>query len=330
MDISVVILSWNDKSHLEGLLKSLANSTKTRSMEIIVVDNASTDGSPEMVEADFPSVNLIRNKENLGFPKGNNMGVKASRGKYIYILNSDIKVLDGCMDALADFLDQNPRVGMVGPKILNGDLTHQSSCRQFPTVWNNFCEAAGLAKAFPKSKFFSGEHMFYFEGDRLREVDVLVGCFWTVRREALDEVGLLDEGFFIYAEDVDWCKRFWEAAWRVEFCPTASAIHYRGASTTKKDPIRFALTQQRSVLRYWKKHHSVAARIGIKSFIFIHKAGRWAVALATFSLNPSKRQDSKMRMDVSAACLRDLFSRHNAESVSGVTKSSAVNPAPHS
>jgi hypothetical protein len=211
MDISVVILSWNDKQHLDGLLKSLANSTGTRSMEIIVVDNASTDGSPEMVETEFPGVKLIKNKENLGFPKGNNVGVMASRGKYVYLLNSDIKVLDGCIDALADYLDQNPRVGMVGPKILNRDMTHQSSCRTFPTLWNNFCSAAGLAKAFAGSKFFSGEHMMYFKGDRTLEVDVLVGCFWAVRREAIDQFGLLDEGFFIYAEDVDWCKRCWKA-----------------------------------------------------------------------------------------------------------------------
>jgi len=329
MDISVVILSWNDKSHLEGLLKSLDNSTKTRSMEIIVVDNASTDGSPEMVASDFPAVNLIRNKENLGFPKGNNVGITASRGKYIYILNSDIKVLDGCIDALADYLDQNPKVGMVGPKVLNGDMTHQSSCRRFPTLWNNFCEAAGLAKVFPTSKMFCGEHMSYFKGNQLGGVDVLVGCFWTVRREALDEVGLLDEGFFIYAEDVDWCKRFWEGGWRVDFCPAASAIHYRGASTVKKDPVRFALTQQRSILRYWKKHHNAAAGIGVRSIIFIHKASRWAAALVSYLVKSSGRKDSKMRMDVAGACLRDLFSRHHGQSTGAMARGNTVNPAPN-
>jgi GT2 family glycosyltransferase len=308
MDISVVILSWNDKQHLDGLLKSLANSTGTRSMEIIVVDNASTDGSPEMVETEFPGVKLIKNKENLGFPKGNNVGVMASRGKYVYLLNSDIKVLDGCIDALADYLDQNPRVGMVGPKILNRDMTHQSSCRTFPTLWNNFCSAAGLAKAFAGSKFFSGEHMMYFKGDRTLEVDVLVGCFWAVRREAIDQFGLLDEGFFIYAEDVDWCKRCWKAGWRVVFYPGAEAIHYQGASTTKKDPVRFALTQQRSVLRYWKKHHGTAGRRGMSCLIFVHLVARWVAALMNYLARPSKREDSQVRMLVCGACLRALFS----------------------
>ena len=236
IDISVVILSWNDKDHLVELLDSL-QSTK-RSMEIIVVDNASTDGSPELVEAKYPHVILIKNKENLGFPKGNNMGTRASRGKYVYLLNSDIKVLEGCMDALADFMDQNPKVGFCGPRIFNKDLTHQSSCRRNPTLWNNICSASGLASVFRGSKFFSGEHMFYFKGDRQIDVDVLVGCFWVVRRAAIDEFGLLDEGFFIYAEDVDWCKRCWKAGWRVVFFP-GQAIHYGGASTTKKGPRSF-------------------------------------------------------------------------------------------
>jgi GT2 family glycosyltransferase len=314
MDISVVILSWNDREHLDGLLKSLANSTKTRSLEIIVVDNASTDGSPELVEAGFPNVRLIKNKENLGFPKGNNVGVRASRGKYVYLLNSDIKVLDGCMDALADFFDQNPKVGMVGPKILNRDLTHQSSCRSFPTLWNNFCSASGLAKAFAGSRFFSGEHMKYFKGDRLMDVDVLVGCFWAVRRAAIDEFGLLDEGFFIYAEDVDWCKRCWKAGWRVVFFPGAQAIHYQGASTTKKDPMRFALTQQRSVLRYWKKHHGAFGRLAMGCLIFGHLIARWAAALVDYLAKPSKRQDSQTRMRVCGACLKALFSNQAAVS----------------
>ncbi len=219
MDISVVILSWNDKPYLEICLQSLRDAAPSRPMEIIVVDNASSDGSPEMVEALFPEVRLIRNTENLGFPKGNNVGIKASRGKYVFLLNSDIKIFAGCLDTLADYMDLNPKVGMVGPRILNRDLTHQSSCRRFPTLWNNFCTTSGLATVFTGSKLFSGEHMIYFKGDRLIDAEVLVGCFWTVRREAVDQFGLLDEGFFMFAEDLDWCKRFWAAGWRIVFCP---------------------------------------------------------------------------------------------------------------
>ena len=329
MDISVVILSWNDKQYLEVCLRSLLDARPSRTMEIIVVDNASTDGSPEMVEALFPAAKIIRNAENLGFPRGNNVGVQASRGKYVYLLNSDIKIFAGCLDALADFLDQNPRVGMVGPKILNRDLTHQSSCRRFPTLWNNFCEVAALAKVFTGSRLFSGEHMLYFKGERLMDVDVLVGCFWAVRREAVNEFGLLDEGFFMFAEDLDWCKRFWEAGWRVVFYPEAQAVHYRGGSSTKKDAVWLALTQQRSVLRYWKKHQSAAACFGIRCLVFTHKASRWGAALASYLIRPSKRKESQTRMRVAAACLRDIFSRHSADGVSILAQSDTSNAVPH-
>src|SRR5688572_20532489 len=126
LDISIVILSWNDKERLDECLRSIQNSTKSRSVEIIVVDNGSTDGSPEMIETAFPAVRVIRNGENLGFPKGNNIGILESKGKYIVLLNSDIKVLPGCLDALCDYLDEHSTIGIIGPRVLNADLTHQS------------------------------------------------------------------------------------------------------------------------------------------------------------------------------------------------------------
>lgn len=307
IDISVVILSWNDQKYLAECLESLMHSTK-RTMEIIVVDNASTDGSPEMVAERFPMVKLIRNRENLGFPKGNNIGIQASRGKYVYLLNSDVKVLEGCMDALADYLDAQPDVGMIGPRILNGDMTHQSSCRKFPTLWNNFCMMSGLAGAFKGSRSFSGEHMFYFKGDRLMDVNVLVGCFWAVRRAAMDQFGLLDEGFFMYAEDLDWCERCWKSGWRVVFYPEVAAIHYRGGSSAKQDPVWLALTQQRSVLRYWKKHHGISGAMGMRCLIFGSKLVRCGVALFNLLARPSKRSDSRLRLRVAGASLMALFS----------------------
>jgi len=319
VDISVVILSWNDRHHLQACLDSVVNAAKSRSLEIIVVDNGSTDGSPEMVQTMFPNVKVIRNKENIGFPKGNNIGVRASQGKYVYLLNSDIKVLDGCVDALADFMDQHPDVGILGPRILNADMTHQSSCRRFPTLWNNFCAAAGLATLFARSRLFGGEHMLYFEGDRTLDVDVLVGCFWAARREAVDQFGLLDEGFFIYAEDVDWCKRCWRGGWRVVFFPGAQAIHYRGASTTKKDPVRFALTQQRSILRYWQKHHGSAGRFGVVAILLGGQLLRYLVASATLALNP-RAEPIRCRVRTTGACLRALLSERAAHFSTEVSK----------
>jgi GT2 family glycosyltransferase len=307
VDISVIILSWDDRQHLEECLESLSSGSKSHTMEVIVVDNASTDGSPEMVENKFPRAKLIRNRENLGFSKGNNIGVKASQGRYVCLLNSDTIVLDNCLEALADHLDQNPKIGMIGPKILNADRTHQSSCREFPNWWNNFCSAAGLANIFRDSEFFSAEHMFYFKGDRTMDVDVLVGCFWMARREALDDYGLLDEDFFMYGEDVDWCRRCWKSGWRVTFFHEAQAIHYRGGSSAKKDVVWVEVTQQRSLLRYWEKHHGLRGRLGMSCLLFVHWTIRWGEASINYVIRPSRRKDNWTRMRVSLGCLRDLF-----------------------
>ncbi|MEO7299886.1 MAG: glycosyltransferase family 2 protein [Verrucomicrobiota bacterium] len=315
MDISVVILSWNDFSYLEECLESLKESASTRSLEIIVVDNGSTDGTSEKVEAKFPHVRLIRNGRNLGFPGGNNVGVNAARGKYICLLNSDIKVLGPCLERLTHYMDQHADIGMIGPRILNRDGTHQSSCRRFPSLWNNFCAATGLASLSENSRLFSGEHMLFFKGDRLIDVDVLVGCFWLVRREAISKFGLLDEGFFMYAEDVDWCRRCWKAGWRVVFYPGAESIHYRGGSSTKKDPVWLALTQQRSILRYWKKHHKVIGNFGMGALILIHNAIRWAAYLMIYVAKPSMRKTAAKKMQIMRACLSDLFSVRSHPSV---------------
>ncbi|HMD84904.1 MAG TPA: glycosyltransferase family 2 protein [Terriglobia bacterium] len=308
MDISVVIVGWNTKLYLEQCLDSLAAAPPRRSMEIIVVDNASTDGTPEMIEARFPGVKLIRSGENLGFAKANNLAIRQCRGRYISLVNPDVKVLPGCLDALADFLDQHPTAGNVGPRILNPDGSLQSSCRRYPTLWNNFCSAAGLATAFKKSRVFAGEHMFYFPHDRTAPVDVLVGCFWMVRREAFEAVGLLDEGFFVYGEDIDWCRRCRKAGWQVVFFPGGEAIHARGGASAT-DPVNSAVVQQRSVLYYWSKHHGVLGRWGMQSLLFFHLALRYLFALLA-RLAPFHRDSrNDRRKQISGACLRALFSK---------------------
>ena len=277
MDVSVVIVAWNAKPYLELCLESLAAAPPRRSLEVIVVDNASTDGSAEMIETRFPSVNLVKSAENLGFSKGNNVAIRQCHGRYIALVNPDVQVLPGCLDALADFMDQNPKVGNVGPRVLNPDMTLQSSCRRFPTLWNNFCSAAGLEAAFKGSRFFAGEHMFYFPHDRTTTVDVLVGCFNMVRRETFEAVGLLDEGLFMYGDDVDWCRRCWTAGWQVVFFPGARAIHDRGKITAPY-PVRFAVAQQKSVLYYWSKHHGTLGMLGVRTIMLCHHLLRYAVA----------------------------------------------------
>jgi len=307
MDISVVIVAWNAKRYLEMCLESLETAPPRRSMEVLVVDNASGDGTAEMIETKFPWAKLIKSDENLGFAKGNNVAIRQCQGRHVTLVNPDVKVFPGCLDALADFLDQNSKVGFVGPRVLNPDMTLQSSCRRFPTLWNNLCSTTGLASAFKKSRFFAGEHMFYFPHDRILAVDVLVGCFIMVRRETLEAVGLMDEGFYMYGDDVDWCRRCWKAGWQVVFYPGAQAIHDRGAITAPY-PVRFAVAQQRSVLYYWKKYHGAAGLWGIRSILFFRYVFRYLFELLCRTTGASRARQGETRAQVVAACLRALVS----------------------
>jgi GT2 family glycosyltransferase len=306
-DLSVVIVGWNAKRYLELCLESLASAPPLRSMEVLVVDNASSDDSVEMIETRFPWVKLIQSPENLGFSKGNNVAIRQAQGRYIALVNPDVIVFPGCLDALADFLDQNPRVGNVGPRVLNPDMSMQSTCRRFPTLWNNFCSASGLSSKLKNSRFFAGEHMFYFPHDRTLAVDVIVGCFSMIRREAFDAVGLLDENLFMYGDDVDWCRRAQNAGWEVVFYPGAQAIHDRGKITAPY-PVRFAVAQQRSVLHYWSKHHGFLDVMGIRGIIFFHHFLRYSFAVASSLLDSKRHGEGDVRKQVSGACLRQLFS----------------------
>ncbi|MGB2624544.1 MAG: glycosyltransferase family 2 protein [Candidatus Acidiferrum sp.] len=307
LEISVVIVGWNAKHYLELCLESLAKAPPRRSMEVLLVDNASTDNSVEMVEAKFPWVKLIKSSVNLGFAKGNNVAIRQCQGRYIALVNPDVIVFPGCLDALADYLDENPKVGNVGPRVLNPDLSLQSTCRRFPTLWNNFCSAAGLAAHFKNSRFFAGEHMFYFPHDRTLPVDVLVGCFSMIRREAFDTVGLLDEGLFMYGDDVDWCRRARNVGWEVVFYPGAQAIHDRGKITAPY-PVRFAVAQQRSVLHYWTKHHGFWGVLGVRGIMFFHHFLRYASALLSGLAHSREMAQDDVRKQVSGACIRELIS----------------------
>lgn len=306
-DISVVIVGWNAKHYLELCLESLAKAPPRRSLEVFVVDNASTDGSVEMIEAKFPWVKLIKSTENLGFAKGNNVAIRQCQGRYIALVNPDVIVFPGCLDSLADFLDQHPKVGNVGPRVFNPDMSQQSTCRRFPTLWNNFTSATALATTFTKSRILAGEHMWFFPHDRILAVDVLVGCFSMIRRKTFDDVGLLDENLFMYGDDVDWCRRARDAGWQVVFCPEAQAIHDRGKITAPY-PVRFAIAQQRSVLYYWTKHHGFWGVLGIRSIMLFHHLVRYAFAVLSGLPHSPRRAQSEVRKQVSRACLRELFS----------------------
>jgi GT2 family glycosyltransferase len=301
--VSVIIVSWNARDFLAECLESLSSDVCRYSMEIIVVDNASTDGSVECVQRDFPHVRLICHGTNSGFAKANNLGIAASHGRYLCLVNSDVKVLPNCITLLVDYLEHHPETGMVGPYIFGRDGLRQRSCRGFPSVWNMMCRALALDSVFPRIKIFSGHTLSYWSQDSLRPVDILSGCFWLIRKEALNEVGALDESFFMYGEDMDWCKRFWAKGWPLVFVPEAQAIHYGGASSSSA-PVRFYIERQRADLWYWKKHHSRPAVACYFLISCLHLALR-AVGYAMVLCCATRSRDGyRHKFQRSVACLR--------------------------
>lgn len=304
--ISVVIVSWNAKNYLMECLESLFSRKESNVMEIIVVDNASTDGSPEAVSGQFPTVKLIQNITNLGFGKANNIGIENSIGDYICLINSDVTVLDNCIKQLFDYMENNLSIGIVGPQILNGDQSLQCSCRHFPSLWNNFCSAFGLNNIFQNSKICSGEQMYYFHHDRIERVQVISGCFMMVRRKALEQVGYLDNQFFMYSEDVDWCKRFWDNGWEAIFFPDAQAIHYGGASASNA-PIRFSVEQEKALLQYWAKHHRKPAQLMIFIIIFLKHFVRLISGSVLYLIKSSDRLKLSAYIDEHITCIRALI-----------------------
>lgn len=262
MDVSTVIVNWNTCDILRDCLASLYANTRDVEFEVIVIDNASSDGSVDMVKSEFPQVKIIANAENRGFAAANNQGIAATEGRYVLLLNSDTVVLDGAIDKVVAFADTYPKAGITGCRVLNEDKTLQLSCFMFPSVLNVFLLTTYLYKLFPKSKFFGRSRMTWWDGSDIREVDVVTGCFMLVRQEAIKQVGMMDEGFFMYWEETDWCYRFKQAGWKVMFTPDAQIIHIGGVSSKQVKP-KMVWHWRKSMLLFFKKHKSLLAYLSV-------------------------------------------------------------------
>jgi GT2 family glycosyltransferase len=309
--LSVVIVSWNATKYLEECLTSLDEARYPWPIEVIVVDNASADDSSRMVQRLFPDVILIQNSDNLGFSKANNIGIRRSTGKYIALVNSDVHVLANCLEKLVDYLESEPGTGMTGPKIIGGDGRQQNSHRGFPRLWNMLCRAVAVDRVLPGVPLFSGYLLKSSVIESPTPVDILSGCFLVVRRSALDDIGLLDEAFFIYGEDMDWCKRFWRANQRVMFFPAAESIHYGGASSANA-PLRFFVEMQRADLQYWRKHHSRIAVALYVAFSVLHHLIRIVGHRAAAVVVPEQSSSHLHRAKCSSVCLEWMMSNLGA------------------
>ncbi len=232
-------------------LQSPASSLRT---EVIVVDSASSDGSVTMVEEEFPQVRLITNSENVGFTVGNNQGIAVSRGRYILLLNPDTEVVGDALTAMVEYMDDHPQVGALGPQLLNPDGSIQSSRRRFPTLATAFLESTILQQWSPHNRVARHYYIADRSDDEVQEVDWVTGACLMTRRETIEEVGPMDEGFFMYSEELDWCRRFKAQGWQIVYLPTAKVIHHGGQSSEQVKAFQH-IQFQRSKIRYFRKHH---------------------------------------------------------------------------
>jgi GT2 family glycosyltransferase len=253
MDLSIIIVTWNSQEYIRNCLDSIFLSSGNFSSEVIVVDNGSSDQTAKIVEEFYPQVNLIQNKRNLGYAKANNQGIEEANGKYLLLLNPDTQVFEDALSLMYEFMEQNPKVGALGPKLLNPDKTVQSSCREFPTFSILIWEFSGLSRLFPKSKVFGRWRMGYFDFDKTREVDQPMGSCLMLRRETLEDVGILDESFEMFFNDVDLCFRIRKKGWKIYFYPDANVIHHKGAST-RKAKAKMIWLSHLAFYKFFKKH----------------------------------------------------------------------------
>lgn len=268
LDLSVVIVNWNVRELLCACLNSIDAGRGDLRLEVIVVDAGSSDGSPAMISSQFPWVRLIARRDNVGFPKGNNIGISAASGRYILLLNPDTEVIDDGLAKMASFLDTQPEVGIVGPQLLNVDGSVQSSRRRFPTLATAVFESTWLQPYAPKTLM---HHYFAddLSDDATSDVDWLTGACLMVRHEVIEQVGLMDEAYFMYSEELDWCKRIKAAGWRVVYLPAAQLVHHVGASSQQAVTERH-INFQRAKLRYFRKYHGRPAAVILRAILLMN------------------------------------------------------------
>jgi N-acetylglucosaminyl-diphospho-decaprenol L-rhamnosyltransferase len=259
-DISVIVVNWNTRLLLAQCLASIEDDALARPglrVEMLVVDNASTDGSPAMVRQEFPHAWLWINEENRGFAAANNLALAQAGGRLVFLLNSDAYLVPGALGAVADFMATHPEATVVGTRVLNPDGTVQASCFCFPNLWDVCCEMFFLSAIFPENPFFNRRGLGGFDRLSVREVDWVSGAAMGIRREWIQKVGALDEGYFMNAEELDWCRRTRQAGGRVFFFPGAEVVHHGGASSASARamilPRAFA-----SRFRYYQRFHGLA------------------------------------------------------------------------
>lgn len=276
MDLSVIIVNWNVAELLKACLNSvLAAPSHPYTLEIIVVDSASTDNSPEMIRSTFPQVNLLAMSENVGFTRGNNLGLAQAQGRYVMLLNPDTEVVGTALTRMIAYLDENPAVGIVGPHTLNTDGSHQSTRRRFPTLAVGLFEST-WAQAFAPRSIMNHYTASDMADNAIADVDWVQGSALMARREVVAQIGGLDEAYVMYSEELDWCKRAKMAGWRVVYHGGVQIVHHGGKSSeqvTARKHIHF----QQSKLHYFRKYHGSAIAQLLRVWLFLNYAAQMLI-----------------------------------------------------
>lgn len=253
--LTIQIVNWNAREPLRAALSSILANPPRFAYEILVLDNASSDGSVQMLEKEFPEVKLIVSESNLGFSKGHNLAARAAQGRYLFILNPDTEVLPGALDALVQYAERHPEIGIIGPKILNPDGSLQYSCRRFPNPAAALFRNTPLGKLFPNNPYTRDYLMTDWDHNSVREVDWVSGAALFIRHEVYQQLGGFDEQFFMYCEDTDLCYRAWQAGYKVVYYPEAHIKHAIGRSTDLVAN-KMIITFHKSMYLFYKKHYA--------------------------------------------------------------------------
>jgi GT2 family glycosyltransferase len=255
MDLSIVTISTNEAEFLKVGYAELPRVLGSLAVEVFLIDNCCTDGSAEIARSLVPEVRVIRNERRLGFSANNNLAIRASRGRHILILNPDTVVRPGALETMVRYLDTHPDVGICGPKLLFPDGQLQLSCRRFPSWRSALARRTPLRRFLWNSSLNARHLMADVDHDRVQQVDWMLGACLMARRAAIDQVGPLDEGFFLYVEDIDWCYRMWQSGWKVVYLPEATVVHHHRAETDHRWLTRRTWIHYKGIARFVWKHY---------------------------------------------------------------------------
>lgn len=280
VDLEIAIVSHGAAGLLKRCLESLRRFPSSRGQRVTVVDSGSTDGTPDMVEQDFPEVRLIR-RGNIGFAAANNLVLGQTRARFVLLLNPDTEVREGAIDSSLERIESDPSIGMVGCRLVteSGELDHASK-RSFPTPLAALAHFTGIGRrsgASERLTQYRATHVGEFEAG---EVDAVNGAYMLVRCEAVDEVGLLDEGYWLYMEDLDWCRRFWQAGWRVFYDPTGTVLHVKGGSSGKRRGLRQEVAFHRGMGRFYRRFDAPGNPAALNLIVYCGIAMKLSLSIA--------------------------------------------------